>query len=73
MLHSRETVLHAVRHALAEPSASLLASNQVEPTAEDRLATLIMNAQREGIGQGMRAVQQEIIRALDVRHLLGLH
>lgn len=46
--------------------------NDTWHTAEDRLYQLISTITETAYGAGMREVQQGVIRALDLRHLLGI-
>ena len=44
-----------------------------EETREDALVSMFSTMTRTVYGAGMLEVQQAIIKALDLRHLLGLH
>lgn len=59
IFHSRETLLAAVKNKLESADAA------------EEIVSLMDIIQRDAYSRGRRSVQQEIIKALDLKHLIG--
>jgi hypothetical protein len=65
----------AVKHRIKEILAGKHTTHPNDPNVvsiEDSLFNLIVTIETTAYGAGMREVQQGVIKALDLRHLLGV-